>query len=412
MTSESTFSDSVAERPSATERPSSPEAPRQTDAKQAETAALPQRPLPDLSSGYVLHGHAPGDVLVIVAQEALQQVRGHSISNLRAEVGGTLLGSAFRHGQQIVVQIKAALPARNDDHGPVHFKFTADAWRQLNHDRETQYADLNVVGWFHTHPGLGVFYSGDDVVVHSTSFTLPWQVGLVVDPIRNEACFFGWRDGALAPFAGYYEALTMQPEPAAPWRMVKTAVWQISEEAAIAAHRLPATAPATAPVRGAQRFTNRVPAWGWLAGAVIGVLAFFFLAGWAATLNRQVNVLETAVLSLSAGSQAAAVCPDPNVRVLSPQTAGRAPAGETVRLIGTADVPGAARYLIQVRPQGTTEWTTADVRRRATALGQLGAWKTADYAPGAYELRVTAVDRNNIRLNSATPCQIEFELIP
>lgn len=397
MTSTSTYSESIEERPS----------PPPPELQEAEIASLPQRPLPDLSHGMILHGHTPADVLVVATQEALQQIRSHAISNLRAEVGGTLLGSAYRDGRQIVVEIKAALPARNDDHGPIHFKFTADAWRQLNQDREADYPKLNVVGWFHTHPGLGVFYSGDDVVVHRTSFTLPWQVGLVVDPIRNEACFFGWRDGELTPFAGYYETQTAQPEPVAPWRVAQTGVWQMSEEAAIAANRLPATTQSQQPA-----ILQQVPAWGWLAGAAVAVIAFFFLVGWAATLNRQVTVLETAVLSLSAESTNAALCPDPNLRVLAPQTAVRAPTGETITLVGTADVSGAARYQIQVRPSGATEWATVDVRRRATSLGRLGAWETADTAPGLYDLRLTAVDRNNIRLNNVTPCQIELELIP
>lgn len=397
MTSASTYSDAAEER-------SSPPPP---ELQEAEIASLPQRPLPDLSQGVILHGHTPADVLVVATQQALQQIHSHAISNLRAEVGGTLLGSAYRHGRQIVVEIKAALPARNDDHGPIHFKFTADAWRQLNQDREADYPKLNVVGWFHTHPGLGVFYSGDDVVVHRTSFTLPWQVGLVVDPIRNEACFFGWRNGELTPFAGYYEAQTVQSKPVAPWRVAQTGVWQMSEEAAIAANRLPAAAPTRQPA-----ILQQVPAWGWLAGAIVAVIAFFFLAGWAATLNRQVTVLETAVLSLSAESTNAALCPDPNLRVLAPQTAVRTPAGETVPLVGTANVSGAARYQIQVRPAGTTAWTTADVRRRSTSLGQLGRWETAGHEAGIYDVRLTAVDRNNVRLNNVTPCQIEVALIP
>ena len=108
-----------------------------------------------------------------------------------------MLGRAFRSNGQAYVEVRAAIPAVTKDHGPVHFTFTADAWSQLHKDRSENYPDLDIVGWFHTHPDLGVFYSSDDVVVHSAAFTLPWHMGMVVDPIRKEAGFFGWKEGVL-----------------------------------------------------------------------------------------------------------------------------------------------------------------------------------------------------------------------
>ena len=98
----------------------------------------------------------------------------------------------------VIDEVKAALPAVSSDHGPVHFTFSADSWARLHRDRTAHYAQLDIIGWFHTHPGLGVFYSSDDVVVHTAAFTLPWHVGLVVDPLGNHASYFGWQDGVSA----------------------------------------------------------------------------------------------------------------------------------------------------------------------------------------------------------------------
>jgi proteasome lid subunit RPN8/RPN11 len=185
---------------------------------QPEIDSLPERPLTDLTATAHLHGQQPPANQVVVShrQQALSQIRAHSISNLRSELGGVLLGHAYRNGERLLVEVMAALPARNDDHGPVHFTFTADAWSQIHHDRAEKYPNLEIVGWFHTHPGLGVFYSSDDVVVHTAAFTLPWHVGLVVDPLGNHASYFGWQDGVLAPIVGYYEQLDSQPTPVAP----------------------------------------------------------------------------------------------------------------------------------------------------------------------------------------------------
>lgn len=190
-------------------------------------SGLPSRPLPAPAAEWLRHGETPaeGQPVVLLHQTALLQIHAHSRSRLDAELGGALLGHAYRYKGSVVVEVKAALPAVSSDHGPVHFTFSADSWSRLHRDRTAHYAQLDIVGWFHTHPDLGVFYSSDDVVVHSAAFTLPWHVGLVVDPVRDEAAFFGWVDGALTTLNGFYELRDRQPETVVPWRAVRTAVY-------------------------------------------------------------------------------------------------------------------------------------------------------------------------------------------
>jgi proteasome lid subunit RPN8/RPN11 len=185
-----------------------------------------------------LHGHAPaGDqVRVFISQVALKQIDEHAHSNLDAEVGGVLMGHLREGESHLSIDVLAALPAVTDDHGPVHFTFTADAWARIHEDRSDQFPDLQIVGWFHTHPDLGVFYSADDVVVHSAAFVMPWQVGLVIDPIRLEGCLFGWRsvpndmttNPTLIPINGYYERLDERPSSTSTWKLVRSTIWQES----------------------------------------------------------------------------------------------------------------------------------------------------------------------------------------
>jgi len=226
MTSASTYSDKT-ERPSA-ESGSSQAKPHPTP---EEVLNLPKRPTPLAEETCILHGKQPesGQVLVLSSQQALQQISKHSQSNLQSEMGGVLLGHAYRDGDIMVVDIKAAIPAHSQDRGPVHFTFTADVWSQIHKDRAQHFSNLEIVGWFHTHPGLGVFYSSDDVVVHSAAFTLPWHVGLVVDPVRQEAAYFGWQDGELTPITGYYELTDFQSTPIVNWQAVRTSVYNVSE---------------------------------------------------------------------------------------------------------------------------------------------------------------------------------------
>ena len=103
---------------------------------------LPQKQPPNLGEQAVVHGKVmnhgkePGQVIVITSQAALAQIDTHSRSNLRTELGGALLGRAYRNDGQVYVSVEAAVPAVSADHGPLHFTFNADTWNQLRLDRE------------------------------------------------------------------------------------------------------------------------------------------------------------------------------------------------------------------------------------------------------------------------------------
>ena len=414
MTSASTYSD-----PSGSERPSTDQSEqvKVADSTFDHIRSLPERPLPNLNGNHFLHGHTPSasEVTVITTQEALDQIRVHSISNLRTELGGVLLGHAYRVGKQLFVDVTAALPAVSKDHGPVHFTFSADSWTQIHKDKAEYYPELEIIGWFHTHPALGVFYSSDDVVVHSAAFTLPWHVGLVVDPIRNEACFFGWQHDELTPFTGFYEALDTQPEPTVGWQVVRTSVWHTYSEEAL--YESDGTvAQGYAPSASYETKSTFTPVTGMLLG-IAGLLAtFFLLVGWVFLLNQRVNQMESVVLAMGSQSPAASnavVCPDPNVRILAPLTGQTAVSGNKVDIIGTANLAATNRYRLESRVTGGTgEWQTIDVQRRSLTFGKLATWNTTDMPPGIYDVRLVAVDKNNIRLAEAPSCSIELLLMP
>jgi proteasome lid subunit RPN8/RPN11 len=178
-----------------------------------------------------LHGRKPNSdqVQVAFSQKALLEIEEHSNSDLTRELGGALLGHALQKDDSTLVKVLASLPVITSDHGPVHFTFTADAWALLHSDKEKKYPDLDIVGWYHTHPDLGVFYSSDDVIVHSAAFVMPWHVGLVIDPIRGEAFLAGWQSNhvelVLAGISGCYEILDLQETSLVNWRLVESSVW-------------------------------------------------------------------------------------------------------------------------------------------------------------------------------------------
>jgi proteasome lid subunit RPN8/RPN11 len=382
----------------------------QIDLPTPQETGLPERRPPNLAENGWLHGRSPANQqIIIMHQGALRQVVEHSHSNRHVELGGALLGQVYRYQNQIYVEIMAALPAVSGSHGPIHFTFNADSWTQLQRDRAEQYPKLDIVGWFHTHPGLGVFYSGDDVVVHSAAFTLPWHVGLVVDPIRNEASFFGWIKGQLAPSAGFYELLDT-PEPVVDWKMVQTSVWQETYEEHLAAEQ----GLEPHPNRAAADWQPAPQRWGLIVGALGLILSFFLLVGWVVPLTQQVNQLEALTLTLADQTltENVAACPDSNLRILSPAVGSSVRMGSEVDVVGTAVHPDTYRYRVEIRPLGADLWSLVDDKRADTALGTIATWDTTLHQPAAYEMRLTAVDRNNIRLTNSALCLITLEVKP
>jgi len=370
---------------------------------------LPSRQ-PPLASSCWLHGSrpGPGEINVIVSQQALRQISLHGNSSHESELGGALLGTAYRHDQRIYVDIQAALPAVSGDHGPVHFTFSADSWAQLQVDRSKRYPDLDVVGWYHTHPDLGVFYSGDDVVVHSAAFTLPWHVGLVVDPIRKEGSFFGWAEGQIVPISGFYERHGEQEDSAAGWKDVSSAVWRASEPA-------DGASSVYAPANGWPGLPSFVMPLSVLTGVLGLLVGFFLLVGWVLPMNRQMGRLEDVVLKMADGALAAdkfEACPDSHLRILSPISGEQLSTGEKIAVVGTVQFDSSFRYRVEMRSAQASQWMLLASRRRSSALGELATWDTSELQPGLYELRLTAVDRNNIILTDSPSCMVEVELVP
>lgn len=132
------------------------------------------------------------------------QIEDFAAQDRNTECAGLLLGQVeFENGKR-VVHITAIAPAGEAVGNRTSVKMTMGAWESLLRIRDRDYADLRVLGWFHTHAGWGVFMSDSDVFVHRHFFTHPSMVAFVLDPVLGRDGFFYWHDGkiGLAPNYG------------------------------------------------------------------------------------------------------------------------------------------------------------------------------------------------------------------
>lgn len=374
-----------------------------------ELANLPHRSAPALSD-CVWHGSRPGTspYTVIFHPTALTGISEHSLSDTYVELGGVLLGHAYQCDGKTVVEIMAALPAVSDDNSPIHFTFNADAWANIHKDRAIYHPALDIVGWFHTHPDLGVFYSSDDVVVHSVAFRMPWQVGLVVDPVREESALFGWVEGEVSTLPGFHE---LQAEPntsVLPWAVVKTSVWTEGYvPSSVTEYAQESLVPDLPPISG------------WY-GFVTGALAVFTLLAIVITvllpLQSKSRSLEAISLPLMQERMAVALeegmadCSDTRLMIFAPLAGGSAPAGERIPIIGTANLSAAHRYQLHARPVDGDEWQLVDQRVWDNELGRLFMWDAREVPAGAYELRLSVVNRDLTTIATESVCTVQLNL--
>jgi proteasome lid subunit RPN8/RPN11 len=147
---------------------------------------------------------------VFVTGAAYTRLVSHAAGELDYEVGGILVGNwcaDVETGRQFIV-VETSLPARFTRQGTSYLTFTQDSLVDFHTVMDEQYPDMQIVGWYHTHPRMGVFLSNYDTWLHHHFFPSPWQVALVIEPHSATGGFFiRQADGVLDPdrYFGFYE---------------------------------------------------------------------------------------------------------------------------------------------------------------------------------------------------------------
>jgi proteasome lid subunit RPN8/RPN11 len=125
---------------------------------------------------------------VTIEGEVLRQIRQHARSNSKTEVCGVLIGEENGGGMNITARIAGLNAAQ----AGTYVTFTQDTWEHIYKIKDKDYPEERIVGWYHSHPGFGVFLSDHDTFIHKNFFSAPLQVAWVYDPHSDEEGCFGW----------------------------------------------------------------------------------------------------------------------------------------------------------------------------------------------------------------------------
>lgn len=132
---------------------------------------------------------------VAILQSVLDDIHAHGQATNDIEICGVLLGTVYHDSKGPWCLIDASVRGNFSAGKQTQVTITSETWTHVNEVRDRQFPEKKFVGWYHTHPGFGIFLSGMDDFIQANWFAEPWQIALVYDPKSREDGVFIWREG-------------------------------------------------------------------------------------------------------------------------------------------------------------------------------------------------------------------------
>ncbi len=136
-------------------------------------------------------------LIAIIRSAEYAKILAHTAADSARECAGLLFGRPTEcpHRDSPATFVSASHPLDTSSASATHFLMLPSAWPEVWRQHLQADSDSKIVGWYHSHPGHGVFLSATDRATQSTWFRLPHHIALVIDPIRHEAAVFSGPDG-------------------------------------------------------------------------------------------------------------------------------------------------------------------------------------------------------------------------
>ena len=125
----------------------------------------------------------------VVLQSVINEIKQHGRSSMHKEVCGVLVGSlCWDNGPYLLID--GRIEGKHASHQSGSVTFTSETWDYIHEELAAKHHERIIVGWYHTHPGFGIFLSNMDAFTHENFFSFPWQPAYVFDPQAETDGFF------------------------------------------------------------------------------------------------------------------------------------------------------------------------------------------------------------------------------
>lgn len=238
---------------------------------------------------------------IYIAEDAFDRATERGGADLSREVGGVLVGRIYKDKSGPFLKVDATIDALYAEEKGTELTFTQDTWDYIHQELESKHKDKKIVGWYHTHPGFGIFLSDRDLFIHQSFFNLPYQIALVYDPKSHEHGVFVWRDNEPARCRQY-------------WIGQEETLWdgaRVSAEPKVSGVTPPGSSPSSETENMTTQRVDSAPPereWDWLTMAItaLAILLIGGLAGFSFAQYRLRDVIQEAQIRLDRDRAAAA----------------------------------------------------------------------------------------------------------
>lgn len=134
------------------------------------------------------------ELRIVIAEEAFDRAVARGEKDMTREIGGVLVGEILRDDAGPYLRIDTSIDALHAEEKGAELTFTHATWEHVHKEMDSKYEGKKILGWYHTHPGFGIFLSDRDRFIQTSFFNLPFQIALVYDPKSREHGVFIWRD--------------------------------------------------------------------------------------------------------------------------------------------------------------------------------------------------------------------------
>lgn len=135
------------------------------------------------------------DFRLTISPSVHKGIQEHASLDTSIEICGVLVGQWQKDENGPFANVTEYIRCNQAASKFAEVTFTHESWSQINNEMDSKYADLRIIGWYHSHPDFGIFLSDRDVFIQENFFSGPGQVAYVVDPIRKLEGVFEWRNG-------------------------------------------------------------------------------------------------------------------------------------------------------------------------------------------------------------------------
>jgi len=132
---------------------------------------------------------------VMIEPDVYAEIKKHAEETVAVEQCGILVGNTCQDDVGKYLIINGSIRGKHARNEGAQVVFTHETWDYIHSQMEANFKGRAIVGWYHTHPGFGIFLSDMDKFIQDYFFNQPFQVALVIDPTSSKEGLFAWING-------------------------------------------------------------------------------------------------------------------------------------------------------------------------------------------------------------------------